>query len=79
MTVAAGNIGSAEYLQYATIGDATNVASRICDVAKAGEIVCDERTKALLPPNDWALEALAPVQVKGKTEPLVCYRVDWAS
>jgi len=78
-TVAAGNIGSADYLQYATIGDATNVASRICDVAKAGEIVCDSRTKALLPPERWALEALDPVKVKGKTEPLQCYRVPWST
>src|SRR5262249_21295378 len=31
--VAAGNIGSDHYLQYATVGDTTNIASRVCDAA----------------------------------------------
>jgi class 3 adenylate cyclase len=30
--VAAGNIGSKTLIQYATIGDTTNVSSRICEV-----------------------------------------------
>ena len=36
--VAAGNIGSAHYLQYATIGDTTNIASRLCSVAGPGRL-----------------------------------------
>ncbi|ADO74967.1 adenylate/guanylate cyclase domain-containing protein [Stigmatella aurantiaca] len=75
--VAAGNIGSEHYLQYATIGDATNVASRICSAAEAGEICIAETTLQRCAERPWPLAKLAPVHVKGKTEPLTLYRVDW--
>jgi adenylate cyclase len=42
--VAAGNIGSQKLIQYATIGDTINVASRICSCAKAGEILISQAT-----------------------------------
>ena len=74
--VAAGNIGSQQYLQYATIGDATNVASRICNVAAEREILIDANTAGRLD-TGFALEALAPVVVKGKAEPLELFRVGW--
>ncbi len=75
--VAAGNIGSEQYLQYATIGDATNVASRICDATPPSEIRLSESTFQKLQDRAWPLTKLAPVQVKGKTEPLTLYRVEW--
>ena len=75
-TVVAGNIGSDRYLQYATIGDATNVASRICTVASADEILIDASTAALLR-DRWPLEALPPVEVKGKREALSLFRVKY--
>jgi adenylate cyclase len=75
--VAAGNIGSERYLQYATIGDATNVASRICSAAADGEICIAEATFQRSQERRWPLAKLPPVQVKGKTEPLTLYKVDW--
>jgi adenylate cyclase len=75
--VAAGNIGSERFLQYATIGDATNVASRICNAANDGEIVIEESTRRRLPDGAFRTEALGPVSVKGKAEPLRLYRVLW--
>jgi adenylate cyclase len=75
--VAAGNIGTARYLQYATIGDATNIASRVCGVASAGQIVIDQRTAARLPMGTFELEPLGPVAVKGKSEALELSRVAW--
>ncbi|WP_224364866.1 adenylate/guanylate cyclase domain-containing protein [Hyalangium versicolor] len=75
--VAAGNIGSEKYLQYATIGDATNVASRVCSAASDGEICLAEATFQRTQERSWPLEKLAPVQVKGKKDPLTLYRVDW--
>jgi adenylate cyclase len=42
--VAAGNIGSEKLIQYGTIGDTNNVASRICSVAKADEILVSHST-----------------------------------
>ena len=75
--VAAGNIGSEKYLQYATIGDATNVASRVCGLAGAGEIVIAQATVDRLKQRPWPLVALPPAQVRGKSEPLSVHRVTW--
>jgi len=78
--VAAGNIGSDKLIQYTNIGDTMNVASRICNVAKAGEIVISQSTldmaKKFAP---IPVEALPPVMVKGKSEPLQLYKVLWQS
>lgn len=76
--VAAGNIGSRQFLQYATIGDATNVAARICNVAGPDEILVDEATVRRMVSCRWPLEALDPVAVKGKAEPLCLHRVRYA-
>lgn len=78
--VAAGNIGTAEYIQYATIGEATNLAARVCAVAGAGEIVISETTlRALTPGADaWQTTSLGPMALKGRAEPLTLHRVDWS-
>ncbi|RKH46616.1 adenylate/guanylate cyclase domain-containing protein [Corallococcus sicarius] len=75
--VAAGNIGSERYLQYATVGDATNVASRVCGVARPDEVLLTDATRALLTPEAFALEPLVPVAVKGREEPLSLFRARW--
>lgn len=75
--VAAGNIGSDRYLQYATIGDATNVASRVCGVAAPGQIVITEATRSRLRKSTWSLDPLPPVTVKGKEQPLLLHAVQW--
>ena len=73
--VAAGYVGTERYVQYAVIGDTTNVASRVCSAAGAGEILVTEATRALLERPGVRLEPLPPVAVKGKAEPLVLHRV----
>jgi adenylate cyclase len=75
--VAAGNIGSEQYLQYATIGDATNVASRVCSAAADGEICMNSTTFERWRDRAWPTNPLPPVQVKGKREPLSLHRLDW--
>ncbi len=75
--VAAGNIGSRRLIQYAAIGDTTNVTSRICDVAKAGEIILAASTVKRLNYKDYPLIELPPTKVKGKKEPLQLYRLEW--
>jgi adenylate cyclase len=75
--VAAGNIGSDIYLQYATIGDTTNVASRICSAAEGGQVLISEETRHKLGEPPYPLEKLPPVAVKGKEKALKLYRVKW--
>lgn len=76
--VAAGNIGSKKLIQYAAIGDTTNVTSRICNVAKAHEIILSRSTyNKLKNRDDLPLEKLPPVRVKGKEKPLQLYRLHW--
>lgn len=78
--VAAGNIGSEHYLQYATIGDATNLASRICNVAKAGEIALGVPTLERLGGRiDWPIEGPEFHPVKGRDEPVPVYKLRWDS
>ncbi|NEQ37811.1 MAG: FHA domain-containing protein [Okeania sp. SIO3I5] len=75
--VAAGNIGSEKLIQYATIGDTTNVTSRICSEAKADEILISQTTKEKLKSDNFPLEIIPPVMVKGKDEPIQLYRLLW--
>ncbi len=75
--VAAGNIGSQKLIQYATIGDTTNVCSRICNVAKADQIVISQPTLNKLNNLNIPITKLPLVTVKGKAEPLQLYLVNW--
>ncbi|MEC4892311.1 MAG: adenylate/guanylate cyclase domain-containing protein [Oscillatoria sp. PMC 1051.18] len=74
---AAGNIGSKRLIQFATIGDTTNVASRVCSAAEADEIMISQSTFDKLKDKTIPLEKLPPVMVKGKDEPLQLYKVLW--
>ncbi|HYO66884.1 MAG TPA: adenylate/guanylate cyclase domain-containing protein [Archangium sp.] len=75
--VAAGNIGSEKYLQYATVGDATNVASRVCSAARPGEILLTGATLQRWRERAWPVTALPPLPEHGRQEPLTLHRVDW--
>src|SRR5258706_3937877 len=72
--VITGSIGSTRALQYTAIGDAMNVASRLVNVARAGEIIVSESTFRLVAGRVEAT-ALPPVQVKGKADELEEVRV----
>jgi adenylate cyclase len=75
--VAAGHIGTDEYIQYACIGDTTNVSSRVCGCAEEGQIVVTAATRDRLTRDEFPLRELPPATVKGKDEPLKLYLVDW--
>jgi adenylate cyclase len=67
--VIAGAIGSSRTLQYTVIGDPVNLASRLCSVAKAGEVIISEYTMRLVH-SDVLLEPREAVRVKGKSQAL---------
>lgn len=67
--VVAGAIGAQDRQDDTVIGDAVNVAQRLCTLARRGELVSDSRTvqRAGLPEGFGAAEE---VVVKGRSEPL---------
>jgi adenylate cyclase len=77
--VAAGNIGSERYLQYATIGEATTLASRICGAAQSGDILISGATRNALAGAQFDLVPVPAIQVKGRAQPLEVWRVTWAA
>jgi len=75
--VAAGHIGTDQYIQYACIGDTTNLASRICDKAKPGEILMSATTSERLLDNKLNLRRIPKIALKGKAEPFDLYKVEF--
>lgn len=67
-----GNVGSAEFRNFACIGDTTNLAARLEGLADPGTVVIGPVTRELL---DEAADVrpLGPVTVKGKREPVEAF------
>ena len=75
-TVLAGNIGGAERLSYALVGDPVNLASRIQGLTKdfKVDILISEATRKSIDPG-VAVEELPAVRVKGRAEEVNVYKV----
>jgi class 3 adenylate cyclase len=72
--VVVGSIGDNLRMDYSAIGDTTNLAARLQQVAEPGTILVSESTTRLVQ-GTVRLEALPPIEVKGKTEPVSLYKV----
>lgn len=73
--VIAGNVGSPSYMSYTMIGDTVNVAARLTDLARAGEIICAGRMHATAAAMAGQLVDERPydVALKGKTLPVLAF------
>jgi adenylate cyclase len=60
-----GNVGSQSRKDYSALGDAVNLAKRLQEIAKPGQILLSEAVYQQV--REWAVvEALPPMQVKGR-------------
>jgi len=72
--VVVGSIGDNLRMDYTAVGDTTNVAARLQQAAAPGEIVIAEATSRLVR-TDVRLAAAGALAVKGKSEPVIAYKV----
>jgi class 3 adenylate cyclase/tetratricopeptide (TPR) repeat protein len=72
--VVVGRIGDDLRMDYTAVGDTTHLASRVQGVAEPGTILITEATNRLVE-GYVRTEALGPVAVKGRSEPVRVYRV----
>ena len=77
--VVAGNVGSAAYSNFTIIGDAVNIASRLMQRARAGELLLSDRVMEVLKPTQIFMEALPlpPLTLRGRTEPIGLYCIPY--
>jgi class 3 adenylate cyclase len=69
-----GQIGFDQRLEYAAVGSVVNLASRLCDEAKADQILVSQRVFGSI---EQVVEAAAlePLELKGFNRPMIAYEV----
>jgi GAF domain-containing protein len=69
-----GQIGFAERMDYTAIGTVCNLAARLCDEAKDGQILISRRV-AIAVEEDAKLEEIGEVSLKGLSQAVAVYNV----
>jgi class 3 adenylate cyclase len=74
--VIAGNVGSSAYMSYTMVGDTVNVAARLSQRARAGEVLFSGAVKQSLDQHGRSLDTVIPLpalQVRGRMSPVEIY------
>ncbi|HEV8474805.1 MAG TPA: AAA family ATPase [Methylomirabilota bacterium] len=72
--VVVGSIGDNLRMDYTAVGDTTNVAARLQQVAEPGDVLIAETTARLVR-GDMRLLPAGALAVKGKSDPVTAYKV----
>jgi class 3 adenylate cyclase len=72
--VVASGTGSEAHRAYTVTGDSVNLASRLTDRARSGEILISDTVRRLLPPR-FACGAAGALEVKGLSAPVTAWRL----
>src|SRR5229473_1935729 len=72
--VLAGRVGAGQYGQYTVMGDAVNLASRLEHAARVGHVLVGETTHRFTS-HVIRYQALPPMSIRGKAEPVQAYEV----
>ena len=73
----AGNIGTHERVQYTVVGDSVNLASRLCSVSTAGQIIISEQMLSFPGVQEGvAVREFESIRIRGKAEPVSTFLVD---
>lgn len=73
-SVIIGNVGSENRMDYTVIGNTVNIAARLEEQAKGGEIYIGDRTLGFLP-KSIKIDKRFELKAKNCSKPIVCHRV----